>query len=246
MKIGLFDSGRGGLLVATTIRDNLPDYSYLYYGDTAHVPYGDRSESEILNLTKIGIEYLFTHDCLLVIVACNTASVQTLRKLQNEWLPVVYPDRKVLGVIIPTIEAVLETSCTTILLLATTRTVHSKKYQVELLKKKITDVKIIAQAAPTLVPLLEAGDILAAVESATLLIATNLAQDSTIDAVILGCTHYSIIVFELRQRFPDIKFFAQTEVLPKKVQSYLHKHTALQTQLDTDGTFTTFFTGKNY
>jgi len=85
MKIGFFDSGRGGLLVAKSVQDLMPQYEYIYYGDTAHVPYGERAESEIYSLTKKGVAYLFEQDCALVVLACNTASAETLRKLQDDW-----------------------------------------------------------------------------------------------------------------------------------------------------------------
>jgi glutamate racemase len=108
MKIGFFDSGLGGLTILKAVVKELPQYDYVYYGDTLHLPYGDKTEEEIFTLTKTGIEYLFEKGCVLVIVACNTASAETLRKLQDSWLLETYPDRKVLGVIVPTLERVLE------------------------------------------------------------------------------------------------------------------------------------------
>lgn len=98
MKIGLFDSGAGGLLITQSLIDGLPDYDYLYLGDTARVPYGNRSQKTIYQFTQEALKYLFDNDCALVIIACNTASAEALRKIQQEYIPRFYPDRKVLGV----------------------------------------------------------------------------------------------------------------------------------------------------
>ena len=108
MKIGFFDSGLGGLTILKAVTQALPSYDYEYFGDTAHVPYGNKSEEEIYELTKAGVEHLFEQECALVIIACNTASAETLRKLQDTFLKEEYPDRNILGVIIPMVEEVLE------------------------------------------------------------------------------------------------------------------------------------------
>ena len=242
MKIGFFDSGRGGLLVAQAVREALPDYDYLYYGDTAHVPYGNRPESEIYELTKAGVAYLFQNDCLLVVLACNTASAETLRKLQDEWLPEHYPERKILGVIVPTVEAVLATACIRVLLLATARTVSAGKYHLELGKNNILHTKIIAQATPDLVPLIEAGELQKAHDHAAGFISDYIDRGEKLDGVTLGCTHYSLLAGELRDRFPELTFFAQTEIIPSKLETYLTAHTKLREQLSRGGTFETFFT----
>ena len=246
MKIGFFDSGRGGLLVAEAVRELLPSYDYVYYGDTAHVPYGDRSESEIYEFTKAGVEYLFANGCLVVILACNTASAEILRTLQDEWLPTHYPDRKLLGVIVPTVEAVLEAKCSRVLLLATARTVSAGKYHLELGKLNILDTKIMAQAATDLVPLIEDDAVVSAIERAAQYITQHVQRGDVIDGVILGCTHYSLLADELRAQFPTIRFLAQTEIIPNKLQRYLAAHTELEIQLGRGGTFETFFTGKRH
>ena len=190
MKIGFFDSGRGGLLVAEAVRELLPSYDYVYYGDTAHVPYGDRSESEIHAFTKAGVEHLFADGCLVVILACNTASAETLRTLQDEWLPTHYPDRKLLGVIVPTVEAVLEAKCSRVLLLATARTVSAGKYHLELGKLNVIDTKIIAQATADLVPLIEADNLPEAGVRAEQHIWQHIERGDLIDGVILGEEDY--------------------------------------------------------
>jgi len=246
MKIGFFDSGRGGLLVAQATQKLLPQYDYLYYGDTANVPYGDRSETEIYALTKLGVEYLFQSGCLIVILACNTASAETLRMLQDEWLPKYYLDRKLLGVIVPTVEAVLEAQCSRVLLLATARTVSAGKYHLELGKLQIVNTKIIAQATPDLVPLIEEGDVAVSVARVTQYINQYLQRGDVLDGVILGCTHYSILADSLRVLFPQITFFTQTEIIPSKLQQYLEVHNELEQQLGKEGTLEVFFTGRSH
>lgn len=246
MKIGLFDSGRGGLLVAKAVQAHMPQYDYVYYGDTANVPYGDRSESEIYEFTKAGVEYLFKQNCLIVVLACNTASAETLRKLQDEWLPYNYPERKILGVIIPTVEAMLDANRKRILLLATQRTVSAGKYHLELGKLNILHTKIVSHPAPALVPMIEKGTISAALAEATVCIKNYTDRGEEIDGVILGCTHYSLLVGELRIKFPDIQFFTQTEIIPSKLDAYLEAHPELETQLTRDGLFESYFTGKDH
>ena len=134
MKIGFFDSGLGGLTIMSAVIKKLPQYDYEFYGDTANLPYGDKSEEEIFNLTKRGIDNLFKKNCLLIIVACNTASAETLRELQNNYLIKNYPERKILGVIIPTIETLKEEEIQHAILIGTNRTINSKKYDLELIK----------------------------------------------------------------------------------------------------------------
>src|ERR1700722_1467195 len=108
MKIGIFDSGLGGLGVSKAIMAKLPKYDYVYLGDTKNLPYGNKSQSQIFSLTTKALRFLFAQDCKLVIIACNTSSAKALRKIQREFLPKYFPDRKVLGVIVPTIEAVAQ------------------------------------------------------------------------------------------------------------------------------------------
>ncbi len=243
MKIGFFDSGQGGLLIAKAVQAQMVEYDYFYYGDTANVPYGDKSQSEIFELTKMGVEYLFSKGCILVVVACNTASVQSIRELQEDWLPTEYPDRKILGVVIPTVEELHKEGVQEALLLATSRTVDSNKYETELAKIG-TKIILHKQAAPLLVPLLETGDFIQAVDCAYNHISDCVNQNPNLGAVILGCTHYSLIVGDLRKRFPEIRFFAQSEIIPKKLEEYLGKHKEIKSTLTTGGTFQTNLTGE--
>ncbi|MFZ2310970.1 MAG: glutamate racemase [Patescibacteria group bacterium] len=153
-KIGVFDSGLGGLTVLKKILKFVPGYHYLYLGDTARVPYGDKSPDIIYQYVTEAVDFLFKNDCKLVIIACNTASAQALRKLQQEWLPIYYPNRRVLGVIRPLAEAAAkQTSGKTIGVIGTNATINSKAYELEI-KHLNPTLKVIGQSAPLLVHLI--------------------------------------------------------------------------------------------
>ncbi len=229
MKIGLFDSGLGGLTILKAVAKVLPDYDYVYFGDTKNLPYGDKTEDEIFELTKIGIETLFQNECVLVIIACNTASAETLRKLQDDWLPVTYPDRKILGVIVPTVEEVIESGVSSAVLIATTRTVQSNKYEVELLNRSILPVALTQIPTPELVPFIELNELEAAAQAA---ISRIESQEGESDGVILGCTHYTQIKNQLRAHFgPNKIIFSQDEIIPNKLSLYLENHPEIEVQL---------------
>ncbi len=157
MKIGVFDSGLGGLFVTRALVKNLPQYHYMYLGDTQRVPYGNRSQETVYQFLHEAVDYLFAHGCELIIVACNTASAEALRRVQREYLPTHYPKRRVLGIIIPTAEAALKDSkIKRVGVLATQGTVGSGAYVREL-KKIRPGVTIFQEAAPLLVPLVESN-----------------------------------------------------------------------------------------
>lgn len=242
MKIGVFDSGLGGVLILKAIAKQLPDYDYEYYGDTKHVPYGDRSESEIYEYTKEAVEYLFQKDCLVVILACNTASAETLRKLQDEYLPAHYPDRKILGVIIPVVEEVIAHTCKQVLLFGTQRTVGSGKYHLELGKRNEIQTKIEAVATPELVPLLENGKTYEAIKITTDKIDERLKRGDRVDGVILGCTHYNLMMTKLQERYKQIEFFGQVEIIPEKLSVYLEDHPELESRLTYGGSRNIYLT----
>ena len=241
-RIGLYDSGLGGLTILKAVAKELPEYDYLYYGDTEHLPLGDKPESEIYEYTKAGVEYLFQHDCALVILACNTASSETLRRLQDEYLPDAYPDRRILGVIVPVVEEVIESQCTRVKLLATQRTVSSGKYHLELGKRNELDTKIEAVATPELVPLIESGKIAEALALAGQVIG-GVDDAGDLDGVILGCTHYTLLKDELRALYGDtLKVFSQDEIIPGKLKIYLEKHTEIKDKLSRGGTRNIYLT----
>ncbi len=240
MKIGFFDSGLGGLLLLKAVAKVLPQYDYEFYGDTAHLPYGDRSEEEIYGLTKAGVEHLFARDCLLVIVACNTASAETLRRLQDTILEGEYADRRILGVIIPTVEAMRDANHENIALFATKRTVESGKYEREL-RKLGAHVSLQSKALPELVPLIEAGKH----EEATTLIATEakLMQAAGATAIVLGCTHYCLLKDEVRAALGrEGEVISQDELIPERLRDYLLRHPEIESRLDHFATRNIFLT----
>ena len=242
MKIGFFDSGLGGLIVLKAVAKQLPAYDYEYYGDTKNLPYGDRTEEEIYELTKAGMVHLFERDCSLVVIACNTASAETLRRLQDEFLPEQYPTRRILGVIIPVIEEVVESECKRVLMFATKRTVSSGKYHLELGKRNEINTKIEAVATPELVPLLEAGNIVGANAIAQALIDERM-ESGGVEGLILGCTHYTLLTEKLREAYGEkLQIFSQAEIIPKKLAEYLQNHPEIETTLSRGGKRNVFLT----
>jgi glutamate racemase len=228
VKIGIFDSGLGGLSIAKAIANRLPQYDYLYLGDTKRVPYGGRSQAVIHEFTSEALNYLFGHECLIVILACNTASSEALRKSQQEYLPHHYPDRRVLGVVITTVEECAGHG--PIGVLATTSTVESGAYRREILRRHPqVDVKEVA--APLLVPLIE-NDGLKYLEP---ILADYLAIFGSVSQIILGCTHYSLLKGEVR-RLSSATVIAQDEVVPEKLVDYLRRHPEFECQLSRNGT----------
>lgn len=227
MKIGIFDSGLGGLIVAKGVIKKMPQYDYVYLGDTKRLPYGNRSQRQIHEFLLQGIAFLFAQDCGLVLVACNTASASALRKVQQRWLPKNYPQRRVLGVIVPTAEMSLPYK--RIGVLATASTVQSKAYVREL-KKINPRMEIFQQPAPRLVPLIEAGDLAQAEAQLKKYLQPLLAR--RVQAIILGCTHYSILKRSaIKIAGPGIKILDQTEIIPAKLKNYLQRHPEMRKRL---------------
>lgn len=207
----------------------LPQYDYLYYGDTANLPIGDKTKEEILALTKNGVEFLLEHDCQIVIIACNTASADSARALQDSILVGKYADRKILGVIVPTLEAVVQSGEYRLLLIGTTHTVRSGKYQIELDKLDPKRRVLTAIATPELVPLIEGSNYREAISCAIGYIEAAAGES---EVVILGCTHYTEIKRELRSHFGERKkIISQDEVIPEKIKIYLDNHPELESKL---------------
>lgn len=240
MRIGFFDSGLGGLSILDAVIKELPQYDYFYFGDTFNLPYGDKTEEQIYSFVENAVRYLFDKDCLMVVLACNTASAETLRRLQDGFLAHEYPDRKILGVIIPTIEELIDSGEGNTLLLATKRTVDSKKYESELVKRNVHGVRVASLAVPSLVPLIEAGCIAEAVEVAI----TGIEEEGReADSVILGCTHYTLLKDGLRAHFGDTKrIISQDEIIPQKLRVYLDMHPELEILLTKSGTRAMYLT----
>ncbi len=229
MKIGFFDSGVGGLSILNAVRTVLPRYDYIYFGDTAHVPYGDKTEEEIYVLTKTAVEHLFDEGAVLVVIACNTASAETLRKLQDTILVGAYAKRKILGVIIPTVEALVESGARKVLLIGTRRTISSHKYERELAKISST-IELTSIPIPKLVPYIESGNIKGA--CTTLEIAIY-GQVGDRDTIVLGCTHYTVLKDHVREIYKTM-VISQDEIIPAKLKQYLDNHPEIESVLSRD------------
>lgn len=245
--IGIFDSGYGGLTILREIRRRLPGYDYIYLGDNARAPYGSRSFDVILDFTQQAVEHLFSCGCRLVILACNTASAKALRTIQQTVLPVKYPGRRVLGVIRPTVEAVGDiTRSRHIGVLATPGTCNSRSYTLEV-KKLYPDVQVTELACPLFVPLVENGE--ADGPGADYFVSKYLGEimneDSDIDTLILGCTHYPILLPKIKQYAPlHIRVLAQGELVAESLADYLHRHPEIEKDCSKSGTLS-FLTTEN-
>jgi glutamate racemase len=228
MKIGIFDSGLGGLLISKEIIKKLPQYDYLYLGDTKRVPYGNRSEKEIYRFTEQAIDFLFRKDCALVIVACNTVSARALRKIQRGYLKKEYPNRRVLGVIIPAVEDLVKAKRVGIL--ATAASVKSKAFVKELHKIN-PKAKVFQEPAPVLVPLIEKGS-KKLVNQAFNYYLEHLLKNN-IDTLILGCTHYLLLKDQAKKKAGSkVHLVAQDLLVPEKLKKYLKRHPELEKTLE--------------
>ena len=231
MKIGVFDSGLGGLVIAKALMQALPQYDYIYYGDTAHLPYGEKTSGRILAYTLDAMRFLISEGCGLIIIACNTATAITLRYLQKRFCPQFAPHVKILGVIIPTVETALQTSTDRIGVVATPATIRSDIYGVEL-RKISPKVKVLSLATPRLVPAIEANDFHAAEQA----IAEYAENFQNIPALILGCTHYPIVKDIFQKYLPNTRIVAQDDLMGEKLTNYLKRHTEIETKLSRAGT----------
>ena len=232
MKIGVFDSGLGGLIILKEIIKELPQFDYIYLGDNARTPYGNRSQEVIYQFTEQAVDFLFKQDCLLVIIACNTASAEALRKIQQEWLPKNYPDRRVLGVIRPVVEKVATVAQKKVGVIGTKGTIASQAYIKEIKKIK-PRLEVLQQACPLLVPLVEEGwqkTDLAKKVLRTYLRPLKLAK---VDTLILGCTHYPILLKEIKGIMGRrTKVLNSGEIVAKSLADYLVRHPEIETKLD--------------
>lgn len=247
MRIGVFDSGYGGLTILDAIRRELPQYDYLYLGDNARAPYGTHSFDVIYRYTLQAVKYLIDHDCALVILACNTASAKALRTIQQKDLPLINDKMvNVLGVIRPTVEAVPAITKTGhVGILATPATVSSESYVLEL-QKIFQNLEISQQACPLWVPLIENGEHLnpGADYFVDLYLRQILEKDPQIDTLILGCTHYPLLLPKIAQwiknngkRFAagDIQVISQGYLEAKSLADYLRRHPEYESQLSQGG-----------
>ena len=225
--IGVFDSGYGGLTILHGIRQLLPDYDYIYLGDNARAPYGPRSFDIVYQFTRQAVVKLFSMGCHLVILGCNTASAKALRSIQQKDLPKLDPDRRVLGVIRPTAEIIGKlTETRHVGILATEGTVRSESYNMEI-KKLWPDITVTGVACPLWVPIIENNE--ADSPGADYFVKKRIDHimrlDPKIDALILGCTHYPILMPKIMKYVPNgVRIVPQSEYVADSLKDYLHRH----------------------
>jgi glutamate racemase len=229
--IGIFDSGYGGLTVLKEIVAKLPDYDYVYLGDNARAPYGNRSFDTVYRYTLEAVQWFFRQGCPLVILACNTASAKALRSIQQKDLPVIDPSKRVLGVIRPTTEIIGHyTKTGKVGILATNGTVASGSYPIEI-EKFFPELQVFQQACPMWVPLVENNEF--ANEGADFFIRKNLeqvfAQSGEIDTLLLACTHYPLLKSKITQYLPEnVSLLSQGEIVAKGLKDYLERHPEIE------------------
>ncbi len=238
--IGVFDSGHGGLTVLRALVARLPERVFLYLGDHGHAPYGEREDAEIYDLTRASVTRLFDRGCRLVLLACNTAAAVALRRLQQDWLPGAYPDRRVLGVFVPMVEAVTEVPWhretppggaprepATVGVFATRRTVASGAYPREI-ARRAPQIRVVQQACPGLVNLIEAGAAPAELAAAIAAHAgdfTAQLDGAVPDSVILGCTHYPLVAGTFAAALPaNTRLYSQPDLVADSLAGYLARH----------------------
>jgi glutamate racemase len=243
--IGIFDSGYGGLTVFRSIARQLPQYDYIYLGDNSRAPYGNRSFETVHEYTLECVEWFFKMGCPLVILACNTASAKALRTIQQNDLPRLAPERRVLGVIRPTAEIIGDyTKTGSVGVLGTKGTIASGSYEIEI-NKFFPQVKVHSQACPMWVPLVEYGEYETA--GADYFVQKYLDKLLTsapdIDTIVLACTHYPLLVSTIKKYLPDgIQVVAQGDIVAASLQDYLLRHAGMETRLTRTGKMRFFTT----
>jgi len=237
--IGVFDSGYGGLTILHSIRQLLPEYDYLYLGDNARAPYGPRSFDVVYEFTRQAVYRLFEMGCHLVVLGCNTASAKALRTIQQNDLPKWDPNRRVLGIIRPTAEVIGQLTKTRhIGVLATEGTIKSQSYNLEI-HKLHPDIKVTGVACPFWVPLVEYNE--ADSPGADYFVKKRIDQlmqlDPEIDAAILGCTHYPLLMPKIQKYMPaGVRIVPQGDYVAESLKQYLHRHTDLEQRCSKNGT----------
>lgn len=235
MAVGIFDSGLGGLTVLDAVQKRLPDVPFVYFGDSAHAPYGVRDADDVYNLTVAAVERLWEEGCDLVILACNTASAAALRRMQESFLP---SDKRVLGVFVPLIEALTERNwgdnspprevgVTHVALFATPATVASRAFQRELAFRAI-GVDVEAQACGGVVDAIEEGDTILAEALVRSHVEALHRKMPHPEAAVLGCTHYPLMLDAFQEALgKDVKVFSQANLVAESLSDYLERHPAM-------------------
>lgn len=242
--IGIFDSGYGGLTILQKIRELMPQYDYIYLGDNARAPYGNRSYEIIYEFTLQAVQHLFQMGCHLVILGCNTASAKALRTIQQRDLPTLDPNRRVLGVIRPTAECIGQLTQTRhVGIVGTPGTIRSRTYELEIAKLH-PDIQVTGEACPMWAPLVENQefDSPGADYFVEKRISSLLQRDPQIDSIILGCTHYPLLLDKIRRYTPsDIRIVPQGDYVASSLQDYLSRHPEMEEKI-TKGGNTTYLT----
>lgn len=237
--IGIFDSGYGGLTILNSIRRMLPEYDYVYLGDNARAPYGSRSFEVVYQFTREAVVKLFDYGCRLVILGCNTASAKALRTIQQNDLPMLAPDRRVLGIIRPTVERLGElTRSRHVGILATEGTVKSRSYDLEL-EKMQPDIQVSSVACPLWAAIVEAGE--ADSDGADFFVGKRIselmAKDPQIDTIVLGCTHYPLLMKSIERHAPKgVRIVSQGDYVASSLRDYLSRHKDMDDRCTKNGT----------
>ena len=243
--IGVFDSGYGGLTILHGIRQRLPEYDFMYLGDNARAPYGSRSFEVVYQFTRQAVLKLFSMGCQLVILGCNTASAKALRSIQQRDLPQWDENRRVLGIIRPTAEVIGQlTTSRHVGLLATPGTILSGSYEMEI-AKLFPDIKLSGVGCPLWASIVEANE--ADSPGADYFVKKRIdmlmRKDPEIDAVILGCTHYPLLMSSIVKHVPTgVRIIPQGEYVANSLRDYLNRHTAMDERLTKNGTCQYFTT----
>ena len=237
--IGVFDSGFGGLTILRDIRQRLPQYDYLFVGDNARAPYGTRSREIVYEFTLQAVKHLFSQGCHLVILACNTASAEALRTIQQQDLPTLAPDRRVLGVVRPTVERVGELSRTGhIGVFGTPGTIASRSYNIEI-EGMYPGFKVHGHACPMWVPLVENRE--SEGDGADYFVKKDINQlmgeCPDIDTIILGCTHYPLLINKINRHKPQgVNIIQQGPIVADSLADYLQRHPEIECHCSRGGT----------
>jgi glutamate racemase len=229
--IGVFDSGYGGLSILKEIVARMPQYDYIYLGDNARAPYGGRSFDIVYRFTLSAVRWFFDQGCHLVILACNTASAKALRTIQQNDLAQIDPARRVLGVIRPSVEVIGDlTKSRHVGVMGTVGTVRSESYPLEI-HKLFSDIEVVQQSCPMWVPLVENGE--AEGDGADYFVQKYieelLSKDPVIDSIILGCTHYPLLLNKIRKYTPShISLISQGQIIAASLEDYLVRHSEME------------------
>jgi len=246
--IGVFDSGFGGLTILKQFLKQLSQYDYIYLGDNARMPYGNKSQEVIYNYTKKAVDFLFKQGCELVIIACNTASAKALRKTQQEWLPEHQPEKRVLGVVIPVVEEAVEIEGGRIGVIGTRATIESGVYEQELNKLKpdleaeplrnetfrrgSASYGIYQQPCPLLVPLVEEGWLKKPETKMILKKYLRPLKQKKIDTLILGCTHYPFLIKDIQRIMgKNCRVLDPPKIVAEKLRDYLKRHPEIESKI---------------